>query len=71
MKVPCKICGEQMTPAQNGSFVKISGWAEARRKGVNAVRGRVELGEYAHGPCLKLELAGISKDQGQMFEESR
>jgi len=66
----CVFCDQPVDPRQHKAWSKVIGWTQTRASGgACAIKDRIELHQYAHGPCMKLHSDGVSLDQIKLFED--
>lgn len=66
--ISCVICGAPIeNPTVTSAYRRVSGWVRRREDGgVNAIRLRRELDEWAHVTCVDRAAAGL-EGQGGLF----
>lgn len=66
--VRCAVCGEPVLPHSHDVLRKVQGWVERRSQGgTNALRGRVELHEYAHRGCIRTSSSAAQGEQASLW----
>lgn len=64
----CAFCGGEVRPGTVGSFRKVEGWAELRRKGgTHALVDQRPTGEVACGECMRARRLGVAAEQGALL----
>lgn len=64
----CTFCGSEVRPGEFGSFRKVEGWAELRRKGgTNQLVEQRSTGEVACASCINQRRLGIATEQTSML----
>lgn len=64
----CTFCGGEVRPGTVGSFRKVEGWAEIRRKGgTHALVDQRPTGEVACEACMRARRLGVSTEQRSLL----
>lgn len=64
----CTFCGNEVRPGEFGSYRKVEGWAEIRRKGgTNQLVDQRPTGEVACASCVRERRLGIATEQTSLL----
>lgn len=64
----CTYCGSEVRPGTVGSYRKVEGWAEIRRKGgTHALVDERPTGEAACADCMRARRLGVAAEQRSLL----